>query len=392
MKLTLRQQLTQFAHLLQSQLFPTLEEAIGKLDDPARRLVTMLEMIPLSRFVPASRGWIGRPSKDRYAMACAFVAKAVYGFAHTRQLVERLHQDRQLRRICGWETERHLPHESTFSRAFAEFAAMEFPQFAHAALIADTQKDRLIGHIARDSTAIEARERFPETPTQAKAVKAARQFAKRGSKPGPRGPHKRHKGGKPKYTPKSDTRLHRQRSMKLSEMLAQLPRHCSLGVKTSGDGNQKYWRGYKLHLDVADGQIPISGILTAAALHDSQVAIPLATMTAQRVTSLYDLMDSAYDATEIMEHSRSLGHVPIVQPVKRRRKEIPFQGPLPSRTFTWAEEDRFRERTTVERVYARLKDEFGGRQIRVRGAQKIMAHLMFGLLALTADQIMKLRT
>ena len=46
------------------------------------------------------------------------------------------------------------------------------------------------------------------------------------------------------------------------------------------DGNQQYWRGYKLYLDVADGQIPISGILTAASLHDSQVAIPLATMTA----------------------------------------------------------------------------------------------------------------
>ena len=39
-------------------------------------------------------------------------------------------------------------------------------------------------------------------------------------------------------------------------------------------------------------------------------------MTAQRVTSLYDVMDAAYDATEIMDHSRSLGHVPIVRPVK----------------------------------------------------------------------------
>jgi len=42
---------------------------------------------------------------------------------------------------------------------------------------------------------------------------------------------------------------------------------------TACDGNQQYRRGYKLHLDVADGQIAISGILTAASLHDSQVAI-----------------------------------------------------------------------------------------------------------------------
>ena len=58
--------------------------------------------------------------------------------------------------------------------------------------------------------------------------------------------------------------------------------------------------------------------------------------------------------------------------------------------MTWAEQDRFRERTTVERVYSRLKDEFGGRHVRVRGAAKVMAHLMFGLLALTVDQVLKL--
>jgi hypothetical protein len=395
MKLTLRQQLTQFAHVLQSQLFPAVEEAVGELNDTARRLVAVLEMIPLARFVPVSGGWIGRPSKDRLAIACAFVAKAVYGFPLTRQLLERLHQDPQLRRICGWEHARQVPHESTFSRAFAEFAAMELPQFVHEALIASTQKDRLIGHIARDSTAIEARERFPETapPAPATAKPASPSPGKKGRPEGTGGPHRRHKGGQPPARPpKEVTRLHRQREMSLPAMLEELPRHCSLGVKTKDGGNQQCWRGYKLHLDVADGQIPISAILTAASLHDSQVAIPLATMTAQRVTNLYDVMDAAYDATEIYQHSRGMGHVPIIRPVRRQHKEIPFSGrdKWEAREMTWAEQDRFRERTMVERVNARLKDEFGGRQIRVRGASKIMAHLMFGVLALTADQILKL--
>lgn len=76
-------------------------------------------------------------------------------------------------------------------------------------------------------------------------------------------------------------------------MLEELPQHCSLGVKKSGSGHQQYWRGYKLHLDVADGQIPVTCLLTAASLHDSQAAIPMATLTAQRVTSLYDLMETA---------------------------------------------------------------------------------------------------
>ncbi|MFN0106668.1 MAG: hypothetical protein ACKV2U_31810, partial [Bryobacteraceae bacterium] len=51
-----------------------------------------------------------------------------------------------------------------------------------------------------------------------------------------------------------------------------------------------------------------------------------------------------------------------------------------------AKRERFKIRTMSERVNARLKDEFGASQIRVRGAAKVMAHLMFGVVALTVDQ------
>ncbi len=46
-------------------------------------------------------------------------------------------------------------------------------------------------------------------------------------------------------------------------------------------------------------------------------------------------------------------------------------------------------RTMVERVNARLKDEFGARFLRVRGATKVKCHLMFGIVALAADQILR---
>ena len=38
-------------------------------------------------------------------------------------------------------------------------------------------------------------------------------------------------------------------------------------------------------------------------------------------------------------------------------------------------------RTLAERVNARLKDEFGARSVRVRGAIKVKCHLMFGVVA-----------
>ena len=146
-------------------------------------------------------------------------------------------------------------------------------------------------------------------------------------------------------------------------------------------------------MDVADGQIPVSAVLTSASVHDSQVAIPLATLTTQRVTYLYDVMDSAYDAYHIREQSRELGHVPIIDPKapggpKNKEEAIPLG--TPARQLSSAEEERYKERTMVERVNAAFEGRVWRSANTVRGAAKVMAHLMFGVLALTADQILKL--
>ena len=56
----------------------------------------------------------------------------------------------------------------------------------------------------------------------------------------------------------------------------------------------------------------------------------------------------------------------------------------------YAEQVRYRERSTVERVNGRLKEEFGGRNVRVRGHAKVLCHLMFGMVALTVSQLLRL--
>ena len=92
----------------------------------------------------------------------------------TRQLLDRLACDAVLRRICGWESRREIPHESQFSRAFAEFAETELPLRLHESLIAETQQDRLVGHISRDSTEIEAREKPGRPPVEPEPSQPAR--------------------------------------------------------------------------------------------------------------------------------------------------------------------------------------------------------------------------
>jgi len=117
-------------------------------------------------------------------------------------------------------------------------------------------------------------------------------------------------------------------------------------------------------------------------MHDSRAAMPLARLSASRVTNLYDLMDAAYCSQEIREDSRRLGHVPLIDHNPRTGTKIEFDP---------AEAVRYNERTAAERSNARLKDEFGGNHVMVKGAPKVMSHLMFGVLVLSADQLIRLR-
>lgn len=363
--------LSQFLAEVQRSLFPKLEAEYGPLSARERHLVATLEVIRIEDYVERVVGrWPGRPEKDRRPLARAFVAKAVCGFPTTRAMIEAVATTANLRRICGWERRGDVPSEASFSRAFACLATSELPQRVHAAMIEQYEWPRLVGHISRDATAIEARE---------KAVRRVCEETLVDTPPRPRG---RPRKGEIR-PPKPLTRLQQQAAgRELTAMLSDLPRACDFGCKRNSDGKIAHWRGYKLHIDWADGEIPISCLLTSASVHDSQVAIPLATMSAARVTNLYDVMDAAYDAKEIWEHSEKLGHIPIIEANSRRHLIRPQMEPAQAR--------RFDERTTAERGNARLKDQFGARTVRVRGAVKVMAHLMFGILALTADQLLRL--
>ena len=59
--------------------------------------------------------------------------------------------------------------------------------------------------------------------------------------------------------------------------------HCDVGAKKNSKGYKPAWIGYKLHVDVNDCGLPISAVLTAASLHDSQVAVQLMKMTSERI-------------------------------------------------------------------------------------------------------------
>ena len=377
---------------IQVGLFPHIQQCTGELlTEKQKRLIMTLEAVEIERHVTSpSYQWMGRKLKDRYAIARAFVAKAVYGYSTTRALIDGLESILNLRRICGFSgvsivEEREgksiggrilklkrkssaLPSEAAFSRAFGEFAKAGLGDKVHEALIRGYLSEQIIGHISRDAAAIVGSERS--------AKKSGRQKeAKTGAKNG------RPKKGQER--PKEEKRIDRQVGQSYEEALKELPTVCDIGCKTNSQGYKQTWTGYKLHVDISDCGLPITAVLTSASLHDSQVAIPMMKMTTERTTYLYDLMDAAYDAQQIYATSKDLGHVPIIDRNPRKGEALPM---------CLAEAVRYNERSTAERFNSRLKGEFGGESVMVRGYEKVKLHLMFGIIALFADQLLKLTT
>ena len=149
----------------QGELFPEIQDAVGPLLKNHQRLVMALGIICPEDFTLRISHRDGRPLCDRINLVRAFISKAIWDIPTTRDLVERLKVDRQMRNLCGWVLIHEIPSESTFSRAFAEFAESDLPGRMHEALVKEFIGDSIVGHVTRDSTAIPAREKPTESPS-----------------------------------------------------------------------------------------------------------------------------------------------------------------------------------------------------------------------------------
>lgn len=344
--------LSDFWSFLQLSLYPAIEECLqAELTGREQRLLAVLEFVMVEQHVNKTvYSGIGRPMLDRRRLMRAFIAKAYYGLPTTKALRETLLADPGLRLICGYPDAWRVPSLATFSRAFRSFANDRIADRCHADLVRHHVGDALVLHETRDSTIVPAREKPVKKDPNAK----------------------RRWNHFPTET---------QYEQSAEEALANLPRTCGVGRKPNSHGNLETWIGYKSHVDWLDGMIPANVETTSASVHDSQLAIPMMRITAQRVPNIaYQLMDSAYDAPAIRKACRDLDQVDLIEGQKRRKNFVPF-APHQAK--------RFCERTNSERGFSRLKDEFGLNNVRVRGWAKVHFHVMLGILVLFADQMMR---
>lgn len=329
-------------------------------------LMNIFRVMKPETFIHESgKGQRGRPRKTRLGIYKSYLASLVFGVPTNTNLRKRLLSDVNLRKLCGFPTRKAVPSESVFSRVFAAFSKNEISQKLHDAMVATYVSPLLIGHISRDSTAIHTRE---------KPVNTKKDIPQK----------KKRKRGRPKRgevrPPKEETVLEKQADMEPDKALQEINIQPSWGCKVNSQGKKNHWKGYKLHLDVTDFGLPVTAVLTGANVYDNQVAIPMEKITERKVTHLYSLMDSAYDALPVRVLISSRNRIPIIEYNKRRG---------PEKQLDPAEKQRFKIRSVVERSNAHLKDWLIGPVLYVKGPQKVMQRLMLGGVILTALKILQ---
>ncbi len=122
---------------LENSLFPELKESlqVEEFSTKESKLIKILDFAEIEKLVNTTS--LTNPPQDREQIARAFVAKSVYDFQTTRDLINRLHIDKTLRILCGWRYKNDIPSEATFSRAFKEFSELQIAQKAHEKFVAE---------------------------------------------------------------------------------------------------------------------------------------------------------------------------------------------------------------------------------------------------------------
>jgi len=370
---------------MENTLFPAMKETlrVEELSSKESKLIRILDFAEIEKNITVVS--ITNTKKDREQIARAFVAKSVYNFQTTRDLIDRLRIDRTLRIICGWRYKSDIPSEATFSRAFGELSDLEIAQKTQEKFVSEYLSEKTFFYNATDATKI---------PLRQKAVK----IEKAKDKPKKRG---RPKKGETRE-PIKPTILKQQKEMQtVEEMLSLVSTDCGVGVKQNSKGNREVWVGGKLHISAVDGDIPIAAFYSGANIHDSSVALPLIQETSKRINYLYDLQDAGYDADIIREYSSKLGHRPIIDINPKNSKVLKEKIELIKHEKEIFEAlsqhlnldtEHYNQRSMVERVNKYLKDDFGCDKIYYQGAKKVASVLAFGILSICIHQSLKLVT
>ncbi|MDR1316531.1 MAG: hypothetical protein LBK13_06620 [Spirochaetales bacterium] len=225
-------------------------------------------------------------------------------------------------------------------------------------LVKEAHEGKVVYHVSRDSTAVEAREKLEK---KEKTEKKRCERPKKGEN----------------RSPKEETVIGKQIHETTEESLKNINTSCVHGYRKNRHGNIQFWTGYKLHLDVSDCRFPLGAFVSGATVYDSQPACDTTGKDDRGgIFSCYSLMDVAYDSSVIDGFIRSRERIPLIDPNNRGSETRPPLDPV--------KKERFKLRTEVERANSILKDWFLPRKLYVKGPAKVSFVVLIAVVCLAA--------
>ncbi|MCW4049136.1 MAG: transposase [Candidatus Bathyarchaeota archaeon] len=155
--------------------------------------------------------------------------------------------------------------------------------------------------------------------------------------------------------------------------------------------------GYKVHLICdADSEIPLAFKVTPANVYDSVEYIPLfEEMMRRGIVPEISLADAGYDTkTNIILSYLKYNIIPIIAYNKRnsRKTTRSWEKKLPIKRNTKEWKHLYRKRGSVERIFARLKEDLDLKAVKVRGIDKVTAHVAISLITMISVALIAQKT
>lgn len=412
--------------------------------EPTQRydeIFSAIDIHPILAIV-AKKSNLGRPVELNYpAMVQALVVRIVDRIPEIQLLVERLNRDLKFKVDCGFLISDPVPSEASFSRMITKIQETNILEEVNSQIVIDAINEKFImdPNIAIDSGHFEARDKAPSK----KEEKPNAEPKKRGRKSkAERDQWLKEKEAENASLPIFEKKIEDQLDISYDELHDQMPLHPTWGVKKNSEGKNVFWYGYKGHLAVdTKTQFILHSMVSSGSLNDGKAAIPLLKGIENNYPELrmiFALMDAGYDYDAIYEQVHRMKGYSIIaynkknesepigfdenfaptcvrehsyrydsfdkkyQTLKYTRPKECIDCPLaedslcqkvykvkiesdlrrysaPARgSIAWKE--RFKERSSVERVIGYLKEFFQLNNVRYRSGKRAKVH--FGLVTM----------
>ena len=247
------------------------------------------------------------------AMIYSLFIRVVERIPTIKDLRKRLKNSLEFRFDCGFTMADSVPSESSYTRMIQKIHASSALVTIQNEMVSQAFREGFIEGdvVAIDATHIEARDRLPEKK-KAEELQVQQSPKKRGRKPkAEREKWLKEQQELEENRTLFEKKIEAQLPLDFATIQQQIPQVPRWGIKKNSEGKNVFWYGFKGHLLVdCKSQYIVTSLLSSGNVHDSKLAIPLLKALNElhpKLKPSYLLADAGYDYTPIYQQAQAIG-------------------------------------------------------------------------------------